>query len=40
MKSPGLQVPNMILEMSREITPERMKRWRETMDVTGDGSEV
>ena len=40
MKSPGLQVPNMILEMSREITPERMKRWRETMDVTGDGSKV
>ena len=30
----------MILEMSREITPERMKRWRETMDVTGDRSKV
>ena len=26
MNSPGLQVPNMLLEKSEEITPERMKR--------------
>ena len=27
MNSPGWQVPNMLLEKSGEITPERMKRW-------------
>ena len=26
MNSPDLQVPNMLLEISGEITPERMKR--------------
>ena len=26
MNSPGQQVPNMLLEMAGEITPERMKR--------------
>ena len=26
MNSPGQWVPNMLLEKSREITPERMKR--------------
>ena len=27
MTSPGQQVPNMLLEISGEITPERMKSW-------------
>ena len=27
MNSPGQQVPNMLLEISGEITPERMKTW-------------
>ena len=27
MNSPVWQVPNMLLEISGEITPERMKRW-------------
>ena len=27
---PGRLVPNMILEISGEITPERMKRWSQT----------
>ena len=36
----------MILEISGEITPERMKRWSQikqqhpVVDVTGDGSKV
>ena len=33
----------MLLEISGEITPERMKRWSQSktsMDVTGDGSKV
>ena len=36
----------MLLEISREITPERMKRWSQSKnkqpvgDVTGDGSKV
>ena len=35
------QVPNMLLEKSGEITPERMKRWRQNENnVTGDGSKV
>ena len=43
---PGCQAPNMVLEKSGEITPERMKR-REpkqkqchVVDVTGNGSKV
>ena len=44
---PGHQVPDMLLEISGEITPERMKRQRQrkkekqkhpVVDVTGDGS--
>ena len=27
MNSPGWQVPNVLLEISGELTPERMKRW-------------
>ena len=40
------QVPNMLLEITGEITPERMKRWSQSennylvVDVTGDGSKV
>ena len=45
MKSPGQLVPNMLLEISGEITPERIKIWSksETMPVvgvTGDRSKV
>ena len=45
MKSPGQLVPNMLLEISGEITPERIKIWSksETMpivSVTGDRSKV
>ena len=43
MNSPGQQVPNMLLEIRGEITPERMKREMEpkqkqhlVVDVTGD----
>ena len=28
----------MLLEISGEITPERMKRWSHVVDMTGDGS--
>ena len=28
--SPGQQVPNMLLEISGEITPERMKGWSQS----------
>ena len=44
MSSPGRYVPNMLLEISGEITPERMKGWSQSkkntqlVDVTGDGS--
>ena len=43
MNSPGQEVPNMLLEISREITPERMKRepkqkQHPAVDVTDDGS--
>jgi len=36
---------NILLEISGEITPRRMKRWRQSekntrVDVTGDGSKV
>ena len=40
---PGSVVPNMLLEISGEITPERMEPKREqypAMDVTGDRSKV
>ena len=45
MSSPGRQVPNMLLEISGEITPERMKRQSQSknntfVDVTSDGSKV
>ena len=30
MNSPGRQVPNMLLEISGEITPERMKGWSQS----------
>ena len=30
MNSPGLLAPNMLLEKTREITPERMKRWSQS----------
>ena len=47
MNSPGQYVPNMLVEISGEITPERMKRHLEpkqnqhpAVDVTGDGSKV
>ena len=30
MNSPVWQVPNMLLEISGEITPERMKRWSQS----------
>ena len=45
MISPGGKVPNMLLEISGEITPERMKRWSQkkqhpVVDVTGDRSKV
>ena len=29
MNFPGQEVPNMLLEISGEITPERMKKWRQ-----------
>ena len=44
MNSPGRYVPNMLLEISGEVTPERMKGWSQRkkqhpdVDVTGDGS--
>ena len=31
MNSPGQYVPNMLLEISGEITPERMKVWSQSM---------
>ena len=45
MNSPDWQVPNMLLEMSGEITPDRMKRQTQrknniVLDMTGDGSKV
>ena len=42
MNSPGQRAPNMHLEISGEIIPERMKRQRQSkkmypvVDVTGD----
>ena len=46
MNSPGQQVPNMLLDISGEITPENMKGWSQrkkqhpVVDVIGDGSMV
>ena len=44
MNSPGLQVPELLLEISREITPERRNKAKAkqhpVVDVTGDGSKV
>ena len=46
MNSPGQYMPNMLLDKSGEITPERMKTWSQSknknpvMDVTGDRSKV
>ena len=46
MNSPGQYVPNMLLEISEEITSERMKGWSQSkkkypvVDVTGDRSKV
>ena len=34
MNSPDQQVPNMILEISGEITPERMKGWSQSKNNT------
>ena len=46
MNAPGWYMPNMLLEISGEITPERMKKWSQiknntpVVDVIGDGSKV
>ena len=45
MSFPSWQVPNMLLEKSRETTPERMEmepkqKLCPVVDVTGDGSKV
>jgi len=32
--SPGQYVPNMLLEISEEITPERMKGWSQSKNNT------
>ena len=34
MNSPGRQVPNMLPEISGEITPERLKRWSQGKNNT------
>ena len=34
MNSPGWQVTNMLLEISGEIIPERMKRWSQSKNST------
>ena len=34
MNSPGEEVPNMLLEISGEITPERMKGWSQSKNNT------
>ena len=34
MNSPGWQVPNMLLEISGETTPERMKGWSQSKNNT------
>ena len=45
MNSTGREMPNMLLEISGEITPERKKGWSQSknnpvVDVTGDRSKV
>ena len=45
MNTPGQRAPNMLLAISGEITPERMKRQpkqkqHSVVDVTSDGSKV
>ena len=46
MNSPGKQVPDMLLEISREITPEKNEEMEPKqkqypiVDVTGDRSKV
>ena len=46
MNSLERRVPNMLLEISEEITPERMKRWSQSkkqnpvVNVIGDGSKL
>ena len=34
MNSPGWYLPNMLLEISGEITPERMKEWSQSKNNT------
>ena len=34
INSPGQEVPNMLLEISGKITPERMKRWSQSKNST------
>ena len=34
MNSPGRWVSNMLLDISGEITPERMKRWNQSKNNT------
>ena len=34
MNSPGWYVPNMLLEINGEITPERMKGWSQSKNNT------
>ena len=34
MNSPGQYVPNMLLDISREVTPEKMKRWSQSKNNT------
>ena len=41
MNSLGCEVPDMLLEISGEITPERMKGWSQSKNNSvGDGSKV
>ena len=34
MNSPGWYMPNMLLQISGEVTPERMKGWSESKNNT------
>ena len=34
MNTPGWYVPSMLLEISGEITPERMRRWTQNKNYT------
>ena len=40
MNSPARQVPNMLLEISGEITPERMKSWSQSKNNTQLGMQL